>query len=383
MQAQFLQKVRLWVDTYREVNMTQAFEFNPITFGGDPDEVELSRIIAGILSPRGRHAQNGTFLYPFLKRLGLEVRLDCRHAEVDTERWQANGRDRLDIVVIIHGVLHLVIENKPWAGDGIDQVKRYLGNLDVCNEPLRLVLYLSANGTTPSSIREPELGIRMSAGQLKLWSYSKDVPAWLEVCRAECKAPKVSSYIDSFVGYVKSEFSGERNSTMDDFIGSSCRNSNEDILAMLRCERPIALYKKDQTEKLQDQLRNLLPEYEIKLTFDGNKFVCNIIFSRQSPYYLEIACGEGAWYGVHRKNQGINDGPEFQALNNLALGRGTERSWYVWWRLPSETDPVLQIHRDWRKNPEAWLEIASGELARKIVDAFERLHSVLKENGAG
>jgi hypothetical protein len=160
------------------------------------------------------------------------------------------------------------------------------------------------------------------------------------------------------------------------------------ILSDRMNDTEILLYRSTLSKRLIEQSRVLLPEHNFMHLAD--MVSCNIEFSSNSPYYFQLICNhpcQPGWYGVHRKvylPNARNDVPELTAaLNRLAPGEGREYRWYVWWRRPSETDPVLQTPGDWEKNDSAWREIESGELARKIVDAFKKVHSVLKEYGAG
>jgi hypothetical protein len=62
------------------------------------------------------------------------------------------------------------------------------------------VIYLTPKGTEPpeQSICAAERDRRIEAGQLRLWSYDKEILEWLARCRAECRADRVSMFIDEF-----------------------------------------------------------------------------------------------------------------------------------------------------------------------------------------
>lgn len=97
-----------------------------------PDEAGLSKIIAWFLDPRQTHGQSTRFLRLLLDELGESARaMDCDRAEVRTEVTITQGR--LDILISMSG-LHVAVENKPWAADQEEQVRRYLEYFDTCGQ---------------------------------------------------------------------------------------------------------------------------------------------------------------------------------------------------------------------------------------------------------
>lgn len=90
-----------------------------------PDENLLSRIIADLLDPKGKHGQGSTFLVAFLERL---VAVRCTlpsdwRAHVDeatvvneaATSFLPNTARRIDIRIELPQRFGIGIENKPWA----------------------------------------------------------------------------------------------------------------------------------------------------------------------------------------------------------------------------------------------------------------------------
>lgn len=83
-------------------------------------EMRHSAILRELLDPQGMHGFKTKFLEAFFKQIGLEF--DPNGCRAKTEVAYSNGR--MDIV-ISSGDVAVVIENKIYAGDQEDQLKRY------------------------------------------------------------------------------------------------------------------------------------------------------------------------------------------------------------------------------------------------------------------
>ena len=133
----------------RELDSQLAQRFNVFDYLRT-DELGLSRIVADLLNPQGRHGQGPLFLKLLLCRLkhplATSERLD--HASVEVERTIKDGR-RLDICVRIDNHC-LAIENKPYAGDQLGQVDDYRRWLKSQEFKSSLLIYLSPQGEPPS-----------------------------------------------------------------------------------------------------------------------------------------------------------------------------------------------------------------------------------------
>lgn len=113
------------------------------------DELGLSRIVADLLNPQGKHCQGAMFLKLLLDSLGFDVqdRLDAARVVVEKA---IKGDRRLDVWVDINGQYCLAIENKPYAGDQPNQVKDYLDWLKSKYQQKFMLIYLSPKGEPPS-----------------------------------------------------------------------------------------------------------------------------------------------------------------------------------------------------------------------------------------
>jgi hypothetical protein len=363
-----------------------APDFNPFDFI-EPDEMRLSRVISWLLSPTGTHGQGGCFLRLFLGELEVEWPPEaCERADVRTEFSVPEGR--LDVFVR-WGNRILAIENKPWAGAPTGQLRRYFSHLDSIRSDHHLV-YLTIDGSEPSivSIDEKERVKRISDRQLHLWGYRNEILTWLTKCKSECRADRVSAFIDEFARYIRSAFEGVKDRTMSDHLLDEVSGSAQNVSAAMQVILLADPLRKKLLSDLKQQLTNKLPTARLELNdnpwarFSGLKMVC----SDQSPYEF---CMEfqnmqynGLFIGVSRKRGSPERGNEFSSLVREIVAATQNPDW-LWGRNASPTDSFLPVALHWNQAAEPWIDIANGRLACQIVEAFTRVHSVLKECGVG
>lgn len=129
----FFSRVRGIANTVRQANIviTRAVAPSLCPFTVlQPNEGDLSRVIAFLLDPAAAHGQGMAFLRLFLDLTGLPESNDVEDSvSVWTEDVLSTGDGRADIRVNYARPdgqsMHLLIENKPWAGDGGGQIRRY------------------------------------------------------------------------------------------------------------------------------------------------------------------------------------------------------------------------------------------------------------------
>lgn len=140
-------------------------------------EVTHSAILAEFLNPKGSHGQGDTYLKEFLSvvgDVGLPSAFDTSEASVTTEYSTSCGR--LDILISNNKGQAIIIENKIYAGDQWEQLKRYdnfasqkyhVGNY--------AILYLTLWGDEASE--QSGEGVRY-----KCISYKDTIQEWLKRC---------------------------------------------------------------------------------------------------------------------------------------------------------------------------------------------------------
>ena len=167
-------------------------------------EVTHSKIIAGFLNPQGSHGQGDLFLRLFLQTIENkdEIYADASNAKVYTE--YGKGVDgRLDIFIEI-GSHSIIIENKVYAGDQPEQLKRYNDFAkEKYGEGSYMIYYLTLYGHEASedSVIDPKTGECVNYNCI---SYSKDINNWLQLCIQESATmPLVRETLVQFLNHIK------------------------------------------------------------------------------------------------------------------------------------------------------------------------------------
>ena len=210
----------------RELDAQLARRFNVLDYLRT-DELGLSRIVADLLKPDGKHGQGATFLKILLDGCGLKDHAPLAAAtavEVRVEKTIENDR-RLDIFV--RGDDHcLAIENKPYAGDQPCQVRDYLEWLQGEDAKKYALIYLSPLGEPPSpdSVELTYLE-GLSGDHFKIMPYCSDnhddrgdgfddyrpkytLAEWLADCRKNCAVDRLCWFLRETEVFCKRKFGG-------------------------------------------------------------------------------------------------------------------------------------------------------------------------------
>lgn len=218
----------------RELDAHLARRFNVLDYLRT-DELGLSRIVADLLNPGGKHGQGATFLKVLLDGCRLEGHIPLAAAtavEVEVEktikvRADNSGNDddrRLDICVCIDSHC-LAIENKPYAGDQPRQVRAYLDWLRNQSFKKYALIYLSPAGDPPDSVEPSYLENAEGCGHFKIMPYySADdhewedgfdeyrlkytLADWLADCRKNCTVDRLCWFLREAETFCTRRFGG-------------------------------------------------------------------------------------------------------------------------------------------------------------------------------
>ena len=219
----------------RQLDRQLARRFNAFDYV-DTSETGLSRVIADLLNPAGRHGQGALFLETLLAGL-VEIRyrpelgdLFTKAVRVTTERGITNQR-RLDISAEIpdsDGMFCLVIENKPYAGDQHRQVHDYLEFLERRYSERFLLIYLSPTGEGPEESSLPRNELDRWSGRLAVMPYHHpesvdwegvgdgfddfrvglSLTEWLAACLRRCAADRLRWFLGEAAVFCQRHFGG-------------------------------------------------------------------------------------------------------------------------------------------------------------------------------
>jgi hypothetical protein len=158
-----------------------------------------SAIIAEFLNPEGSHGLKEKFLTEFVKQnLPESFTFNCKSANVQTERYLGNF-GRVDLIIEQKDKKKsILIENKIYADDQDEQLKRY--NKYANNKYSKdnyIILYLTLDGTEASD---------KSCGDIEYStiSYSNNIINWLEECaKISLHYPMVRETINQYINHLK------------------------------------------------------------------------------------------------------------------------------------------------------------------------------------
>ena len=182
-------------------------------------EMRHSAILRELLDPQGMHGFKTKFLEAFFKQIGLEF--DPNGCRAKTEVAYSNGR--MDIV-ISSGDVAVVIENKIYAGDQEDQLKRYKEEwLEAQSGKKQALLYLTLDGHEASNAEHVDY---------QRISYRNDILAWLETCIGMAtEKPLVKSALEQYKELIKKLTGKDMDPKMEKDITNVVKKSKENYLA--------------------------------------------------------------------------------------------------------------------------------------------------------
>lgn len=142
-----------------------------------------SAFLGELLNPKGSHNFGNVFLQLFLNQIG-NTSLDANNAKVILE-YSVGANDhvnmtggRVDIYIKDAAENTICIENKIYASDQLNQLKRYYNHNKIKNN----VYYLTLNGDDASEDSKNDLKIDVDYTCL---SYHTNIIEWLEACCKE------------------------------------------------------------------------------------------------------------------------------------------------------------------------------------------------------
>ena len=188
-----------------EQNRLLASSFNIFRLLGvaHKEVIVHSALIANLLNPKGTHAQKHLFLDRFLRMCASRFTdFPLPTGDITSSRWvvekgKVTPFGCMDLVISCPALRFLlVIENKIWASEQPDQLKRYYDWMESKKERFanQALFYLTPGGD------EPHTGAGSRCFTL---SYHDDISAWLDACLVHVKAPRVRETIVQYLEIIK------------------------------------------------------------------------------------------------------------------------------------------------------------------------------------
>lgn len=391
--TELLLTIREWQLAEREKSAIDAERlapaFTPFEFI-DTRENGLSKVIAWLLDPAGSHAQGSRFLLELMNWLGLDESwlglANCARVRTEVMTQFGPSAGRIDILAVC-GSRALAIENKPFAGDQILQIERYLKDMEERWGTSQCLLYLSGDGEGPSekSISFEKREREEAAGRLIVRGYPA-LLEWLEACRGACRAQSVALMLDGLKTHVEKAFMGIEDSQSAFSLAQNVAASRDTLEA--------ALLLFEVQKQLYSSLLELLVEQVSAASAKRGWFVTEsdlseqrysmlvLGFSPDAPVHFGLSFDVSNYryliYGMVSEDAEPVSSKLSSAVRDV-VGDANETDWWPVYRLASENDAFFPLPKD--PGHDFWLKIHSGELAKWLIAYVEAVETQLKSKG--
>ena len=351
------------------------------------DEVNLhSRFLHALLNYKKPAGENRENLTDFLRHVGVE---DFEQRGIRVER----ERDNIDILITNDDKQAVVVENKIWAGDQPEQLRRYHATLTERGYGRIHLLYLTLDGHDPSED---------SAGGLpyETISYRDTLPPWLEGCQQRADDLGLRASVTQYLQLVRKLTGTDLKGAYMNELKDLCLEGNNLVLvhdlneAML--EAKVSLLHQlwcDIDAVLKEEISELPPrtddsdisEETIKKFLTSGRIVYHgLYYSHDDQVFLSVSteeasvnylifgffCEEGMYPDKHNKLRKILD----QVGGSRRTTTGSP------WYQPADEDmnlkyPTRQV-LDQLSN-----EVGRRRYAKKIAQVLKPLWEAVKEAG--
>ena len=255
--------------------------------GVDHYENTHSAILAELLNPKGSHGLKELFLEAFIDiqikkdPLGIEefaCRFDYRNAKVYTEYATHDGR--IDILIEDSKGHAIIIENKIYAGDQWEQLKRYdkFARDKYRGKENYQIFYLTLNGKKASG----NSGEGVNYIQI---SHSECIIDWLEKCVSlASRHPLVRETIIQYINHLKKLTNQDMDTKNKEEIVKILSSSEQNIQAAFSIfENANALKEYIISNYFNPQIHEIAKEFEIKVLKELHGSENYIAFSFEVP----------------------------------------------------------------------------------------------------
>ena len=361
------------------------------------DEMGLSRCIASLLDPTGKHGQGNVFLEAFLECIGSAAAWakNAGSCLVVPEK-QANGQRRIDIYLEFpNGAIG--IENKPWAGDQDCQLTDYACYLKKSAGTKKwLLLFLCDRDPSENSITRDEQEKLSGGGQFVRCNYS-EIIEWLEVCACRSKALNVRVFIEELGKFIRVNIKGELDMSEEKETCNIILKSKESLCSAFEIYKAIDGVKKNLLKKFRDDLEFELKSVGFHLVWDknleNNWKSCvgfGVKFRQQQNLYLrfefEYSGLSGLFWGIRRESGSIKNDPDIwnpirDLMANL-FNTSRQSEWWPWYSTNTRDGFDVDI-KDWWKGELPWamiMDYGDDRLVKKVSKLACRVNEAFAEN---
>lgn len=348
------------------------------------DEVNLhSRFLHALLDyrqPSDEHREN---LEDFLRPIVSIDKLDPDDAIVEREK------DNIDILIRDPSSMQaVVIENKIWAGDQSDQLRRYAKKLKGQGYAPHL-LYLTLDGHSPSED---------SAGDLeyKCISYKEDLSPWLKRCQKRAyDEPALRESVAQYLHLIEKLTGKDYSEVYMKELKELCLQGNnlflvhdlkeamnevrvsllQELWQAIRCEM-------DTIADLRDQFQEDTFEKKIEAFVNGqrNSMYQGLSYTVGDNACLRVEVENSIIFGVKCDRRESKD--EYNKFKE-ALEGGRSNPWWPWYDVPTglNLNPKNPTRKDLDLIKKLMEEKKMQQYVKELVSGVDKLWKSIKDAG--
>lgn len=339
-----------------------------------------SAIIGELLNPKGKHGQGSIFLKLFFEEISYLNSIhnfDFDSTQVILEEFIGRRNDNSNFSGFIDIVLKdrnnvIVIENKIYAGDQDEQLKRYKNYYPNCT-----LLYLNLFGSQPT--RESTIDLEMDK-DFYIINYCQNIKNWLEKCYKEAvEQPILRETIKQYLNLIKKLTNQTVNEAMsEEIIDTMLKTTKESFEIVnnigklkealyLNFMNLIKDFAKLNRISVNELHINNDKEYGLYLKPDtwADKGINICIIFENSNY-------RGLYYGVSYEPE-LNDFDKTEIRKKFKLNGFEDSDWWIW---------KYPVNKDWQDIGEVWQDISKAEKSivyNEIINGIKEIIEIEKQ----
>lgn len=332
-------------------------------------ETTHSAILAEFLNPKGSHGQGDIYLKEFLATLGENEMLsafDTSTASVTTEYAVPNGR--LDLLITNIKNQAIIIENKIYAEDQWEQLKRYK---EFAEKKYRsgnyVILYLTLWGDEASK----------QSGENVAYiciSYKGTILKWLEHCiQLSAQKPLIRETMIQYVNLIKELTNQAMEQKYRNELLELMMNNAEAVATI--CDIQGDYFKYVCENRIRPALKNLAEEMGFEYgesddAWGNNKWQSFYFKRRHLAIYFEAERGRmyDIYYGFDF--EGVEERPVMSQLEHFP-GKPNESWPYGWVSLDQYRYWDMQTLADMVNHTDKFVKYIKGKI-QIVLDELER-----------
>jgi hypothetical protein len=342
-------------------------------------EVKLhSRLLAELLDPEGSHLLKDFFLKEFIATLLAEkkdifknlstfetetanVKIEYHLGIIDLE---SNSGGRIDILIRDGQGMHIIIENKIYAGDQKDQLIRY----NSINKKASLI-YLTPDGRNPNS---DAAGHLVKDKDFVCLSYASNILRWLQNCLD--KLPNMTDSVRwSIIPYIWTLQTISQQSKYDNMandIVAEMLASDETIISSFEIVNKFEKFKERRGEEIFTNMANAMAEKKWDCTVNRNYSITfpymEVHPSSWKNHLIALTKDPILFLGIKRKI--VNKPIQPKQIGKYMVGYKE----YPWWLISKEFNESL-FRLDM---PEVWIRVNEQKVVAELLNTIEYFLSI-------